>query len=67
MSKNKPYVTINKNEGMSGFVLFLTWVGALFYFVGQADGFWSVILAFLKACVWPALVSYQVLELLQLK
>lgn len=66
MSKSKSLVTINKNEGMSGFVLFLSWVGALFYFVGQADGFWSVILAFLQACVWPALVLYRVLELLQL-
>lgn len=63
---NKSLVTVNKTEGMSGFVFFLSWVGAVVYFVGQVDGFWNVILAFLKACVWPAIVTYRVLDLLNL-
>ncbi len=59
-------ITVNKNEGMSGYVLFVSWIGALVYFVGQANGFWDTILAFLKACVWPAFVMHRVLELLQI-
>jgi len=30
-------VTINKTEGMTGFVLFLSWVGALVYFINQDE------------------------------
>lgn len=56
------FVTINKTEGMTGFVLFLSWVGALVYFVNQANGFWEVILAFLQSIVWPAYVVYEILE-----
>jgi len=49
-----------------GFILFLAWFGALVYFINHANGFWEVVLAFLQACVWPALVLYKVLELLAL-
>jgi hypothetical protein len=52
------------NQAPTGFVLFLAWVGAVVYFVGQVDGFWNIIVAFLKACVWPAIVMFNVLELL---
>jgi len=56
---------VNKNGGPTGFVLFVAWFGALVYFIGQVDGFWNIVLAFLKACVWPAYVLYNVLQLLQ--
>ena len=52
------------NQGPTGFAFFLAWIGAVVYFVGQVDGFWNIILAFLKACVWPAYVLYHVLVLL---
>lgn len=52
------------NQGPMGFVLFVAWIGAVVYFVGQVDGFWNIILAFLKACVWPAYVLYHVLVLM---
>jgi uncharacterized protein YqhQ len=60
MAKAKKVVY--ENSG-TGFVLFLGWIGALVYFVGQVDGFWNIIVAFLKACVWPAYVVYHVLAL----
>jgi hypothetical protein len=44
----------------------ITIVGAAVYFVGNADGFWGVILALLKAIVWPAFVVYRALELMNL-
>lgn len=50
-----------------GYVLFVAWIGAVVYFVQQTDGaFWPVVLAFLKACVWPALVMFHLLGLLGL-
>lgn len=52
------------NNGSSGFVMFLAYVGAAIYFIQQASGFWAVILALLKAAVWPAYVLYHVLQLL---
>jgi hypothetical protein len=55
------------NQGPVSFVFFVAWVGALVYFVGQVDGFWNIILAFLKACVWPAIVMHRVLEILNIQ
>lgn len=52
------------DNGPMGFVLFVAWIGAVVYFVGNADGFWNIIVAFLQACVWPAYVLYYVLGLL---
>jgi hypothetical protein len=64
MAKDKTVKVINE-QGASGFAFFAAWLGAVVYFVGQVDGFWNVILAFLKACIWPAYVLYHVLELLR--
>ncbi len=63
MAKEKSIRVVEKG-GPTGFVFFVAWIGALVYFVGQVDGFWNIIGAFLKACVWPAYVLYHVLELL---
>ena len=37
-------------------------IGSLVYYVGQADGFWNIILAVLKAIVWPAFLVYELLK-----
>lgn len=37
-------------------------IGALVYYIGQADGFWNIILAALKAIVWPAFLIYELLK-----
>ena len=39
-------------------------MGALFYYVGQVDGFWNIILAIIKAFIWPAFVVYDLLKFL---
>ena len=57
---------IKQGGGPLGFVFFTAWIGAAVYFVQRVDGFWSIILAFLKACVWPAFVLHRVLELLHI-
>ena len=46
--------------GNIGFGLGL--IGALVYYIQQADGFWSVILGILKALVWPAFAVYYLLK-----
>jgi hypothetical protein len=63
---HKKVEVINQSGGPVGFVLFVAWFGALVYFINHAQGFWEVVLAFLQACVWPALVLYRVLEVLAL-
>jgi hypothetical protein len=52
------------NQGPTGFVFFLTIIGAAVYYVQNSEGFWGFILALLKALVWPAFVTYDVLKLL---
>jgi hypothetical protein len=45
-----------------GPVYFFGGIGALVYYIQLADGFWGVVLAFLKAIVWPAFVTYDLLK-----
>lgn len=52
------------DHGPSGFIFFVAYIGAAIYFVQQSSGFWAVILALLKAAVWPAYVLYHVLQAL---
>jgi hypothetical protein len=33
-------------------------IGALVFYIEQASGFWEIILAILKAIVWPAFFVY---------
>lgn len=65
MAKENTIKVINKG-GPMGFVLFAAWIGAVVYFVQQSAGFGEFVVAFLKACVWPAFVMHRVLELLSL-
>lgn len=39
-------------------------IGAAVFYIQQANGFWLVILALLKAFVWPAFVVYDLLKFL---
>lgn len=63
-SKSKTTVKVINDHGPWGFVLFMSWIGAVVYFVGRVDGFWNIIIAFFKACVWPAYLMYAVLQAL---
>lgn len=55
-------VKVVNDGGPMGYVMFMAWVGAVVYFVGSVDGFWNIIVAFIKACVWPAYVTFEVLK-----
>lgn len=55
-----------KNNGaVGGGVYGLAFIGALVYFLQQADSFWMGVLGLLKAMVWPALLVYHLLGLIK--
>jgi len=57
--------TIIKRRGSSGGIWFLGFIGALIYYVHvHAGTVWLVVVAVLKALVWPAYVVYDVLRFL---
>lgn len=43
-------------------IYFFGGIGALVYYVGLADGFWEIVLALLKAIVWPAFLVHDALK-----
>ena len=45
--------------GTEGFY-FLAFIGAAVYFISQATDFWSGVVGFLKAIVWPAVLIYEI-------
>ncbi len=54
-------VKVMKQGGMGGFY-FLGFIGAAVYYIQHAVGFGSVVVAFLKACVWPAFLVHDLLR-----
>lgn len=54
---------MNKNNyqgnAPAGAVYGLGLIGALVYYIGAATSFWTGVLGFLKAIVWPALLVYE--------
>lgn len=56
---------VNKGNPAGGFYL-LTFIGAAVHFVQQSEGFWGLVLAILKAAVWPAFLINKVFELLRI-
>lgn len=53
------------SSGQLGFFGLLAYIGAAIYFIGLTNGgFWAVILALLKAIIWPVYVIYNVLRVL---
>lgn len=55
-------VKVINQHGPMGFVLFVAWIGAFVYFLQGTKDFGDVVMAFLQACVWPAILLYHVLQ-----
>lgn len=53
-----------RGGGGGGAVYGLGLIGALVFYIQQADGFWLGVLGILKALVWPAFVVYELLKFL---
>ena len=64
MADRRSTVRVVRESGPLGFLSLLAFVGALVYFLTTASGFWGVVLAFLEAIVWPAVVVFHVLLVL---
>ncbi|MCK8520917.1 hypothetical protein M0D21_05035 [Aquimarina sp. D1M17] len=53
-----------KKEASSSKIYGLGFIGAAIYFIGTATSFWTGVLGFLKAIVWPAFLVYETLKFL---
>lgn len=65
MAKGEKTKVVYKS-GPPAFFFFLTYFGTLVYFLDKANGFWEVILAFLQAAIWPALLIYKIFTVLNI-
>lgn len=66
MGDKKVKNTIIKNSGGGNAVYCLGLIGALIYFIQQADSFGQGVVGALKAIVWPALLVFEALKVLGL-
>jgi hypothetical protein len=63
---NKKVIKKGGSAGGAGFVWFTGFIGALVFYLHVHSGtFWLVILAFLKAIVWPAYLVYHLFVFLK--
>jgi len=54
-------IKVDTGSGQIGFIAFICYIGALVYFIDNANGFWEVVFAFFQAIVWPAFLVYHAL------
>ncbi|MBM3700061.1 MAG: hypothetical protein FJW68_03955 [Actinobacteria bacterium] len=52
-------------SGVFGAAYFAAFVGAVVYFIQQANSFWAGVLGFLKAIAWPGFLIYELFKYLQ--
>lgn len=56
----------NSNMPNNGIYGILAFIGAAVYYIQQADGFGEIVVALLKAIIWPALLVYELLGFLKM-
>ena len=67
MAAKKEYKGVNfvdNSKGPGGGFWFAGFIASAVYFIGAVDGFWNIILAFLKAIIWPIFLIYRIFEAL---
>ena len=47
--------------GCGGAIYGLGFIGAAIYYIQQSNGFWEIVIAILKAIVWPAFLVYKLI------
>jgi hypothetical protein len=53
--------------GMNGgSIYYLGMIGVAVYYIQQVSGFWPVVVAILKAIVWPAFLLFKVFSMLHM-
>lgn len=58
---------VDNSKSPAGGLWLAGFIGSAIYFVGNVDGFWNIIVALLKAGVWPVFLINKVFELLQIQ
>jgi hypothetical protein len=64
--KDKKGFKRHSSSGIAGGVYCLGFIGAVVYFIQQADSFGTGVIGFLKALVWPAFLIYNLLDFLKI-
>ena len=64
MKENDRRAWDRRGPGGGNVVYLLGLIGALVYYIQNADGFWPGVLGILKALVWPAFLIYDLLKFL---
>lgn len=54
---------MSRRSAESGAILGLGIIGSAIYFISTASGFWDGVLGVLKALVWPAVLVFELLQL----
>lgn len=63
--KENSKVKVVADHGPAGFAMFVAFVGAFVYFAQHANDLGDFVWAFLQACVWPAILLFNVLQMLR--
>ena len=58
----KKEVRCNSTQGSGGAFYILGFLGSAYYYISTATGFWSGVLGFFKAIVWPAFLVFELLK-----
>ncbi len=53
-----------RHGACGGGLYFIGFIGAAIYYIQTATSFWTGVLGFLKALVWPAFLVYELLKFL---
>ena len=56
----------HSGSGIMGATYFMAFIGAAVYYISQTHTFWTGVLGFLKAAVWPAMLIYKLFEFLSM-
>ncbi len=55
----------NRHSHSSNAVYGLGFIGAVIYYIQMATSFWTGIIGFIKALLWPAFMVYEALRYLE--
>jgi hypothetical protein len=64
--KSHPRERGSVDNGILGGIYGMAFIGGAIYYIQHATSFWVALLGIVKAILWPAVLMYKVLELLQM-
>ena len=66
VKKEHATMVVKQGGDAAGWMYFLGIIGAAVYYIQQAEGFFAIIWAVIKAFLWPAFLVYDLLRLVSL-